>query len=253
MTQVLIIDSNPADLERDAGLPRDGALYAEALRACDASVGIDIVAPYDGDTTPDLSGYDGIVFTGSRVDWAVDDPRAAPLAAVMRAALAAGRPIMGSCNGMQLAVLMLGGTCAASPNGREDGLARDIRITEAGLAHPMMAGRESGYAMPCIHRDEISALPEGAVLLAGNAHSPVQAFCYEQDGLRVWGVQYHPEYSAPYIAGVMKRLKMMPSDQVELLARADRDPAAALSLGLREPDLTARMRLSELRNWLAQL
>ena len=68
-----------------------------------------VISPYDGDETPDLSGFDGIAFTGSSVEWNTDDERAAPLAAVMRAGFAAGLPTIGSCNGMQLAASVLGG------------------------------------------------------------------------------------------------------------------------------------------------
>ena len=57
----------------------------------------------------------------------------------------------------------------------------------------MLAGRPIEYAAPCIHRDEVAQLPKDAVLLAGNAHSPVQAFVVETDTVTFWGTQYHPE------------------------------------------------------------
>ena len=104
----------------------------------------------------------------------------------MRKVFEAGLPTLGSCNGMQLAASVLGGQSSASPNGREDGLARDVTLTEAGRAHPFMAGRIDGYAAPCVHRDEVSRLPDGAVVLATNNHSEVQAFAYENDGIRFW-------------------------------------------------------------------
>ena len=115
----------------------------------------------------------------------------------MRRCFAAGLPVIGSCNGMQLAASILGGSTAESP-GREDGPAGNIKLTDAGKTHPMMVGREDGYAVPCTHRDEVVRLPDAAVLLAGNDRA-VQAFAVEQDGIHFWGMQYHPEFDVGFV------------------------------------------------------
>ena len=252
MPQILIIDSNTAEIN-SASSKCAGAVYADALMACQDDLKITIAAPYDGDDTPDLSGVDGVVFTGSGVEWNTDDPRAEPLAQVMRAVFAKGIPTLGSCNGMQLAASVLGGCSSASPNGHEDGLAREIRLTDAGHKHPFMRGRRDGYAVPCVHRDEVRKLPNGAILLAGNAHSHVQAFVYEMNGIRFWGVQYHPEYTPEFVSGLMARLGRMPEPQISDLGCADVDVDAASRLGIRPEDMGAEVRLTELRNWLASL
>ena len=54
------------------------------------------------------------------------------------------KPVWGSCNGLQLAAVVLGGSVAASPNGIEIGLAKDMMKTTDGQAHPMLAAREEG-------------------------------------------------------------------------------------------------------------
>ena len=198
MPRILVVESNPkVESDRLEALSGQalGQLYAATLEGLRDDVETVVISPYDGDETPDLSGFDGIAFTGSSVEWNTDDERAAPLAAVMRAGFAAGLPTIGSCNGMQLAASVLGGSSSASPNGREDGLAGDIRLTDVGRAHPMMVGRDDGYAVPCTHQDEVVRLPEGAVRLAGNGHSNVQAFAIDRDGVDFWGMQYHPEFS----------------------------------------------------------
>jgi len=179
MPHILIIDSNPAEANApfvEAQGRTLGENYAHALRICRDDLNITIVAPYDGEDTPPLAAFDGVVFTGSSVAWNTDDARAAPLAGVMRRVFDQGLPTLGSCNGMQLAASVLGGSTGEAPKGREDGYARDIKLTDAGRTHPLLAGREDGYAVPCVHRDEVVNLPEGAQLLAGNAHSGVQAF-----------------------------------------------------------------------------
>ncbi|MEM6895880.1 MAG: hypothetical protein AAF576_00775, partial [Pseudomonadota bacterium] len=88
MTHVLVVDSNPAaqnDVNRAMGLPPVGENYAAVLRALAPALRVTITAPYDGPGA-DPHGFDGVVFTGSSVDWTTDAPEAAPLAAVMRAA-----------------------------------------------------------------------------------------------------------------------------------------------------------------------
>lgn len=254
--RILIVDNDPAEInDRKRRLfgESTGEGYAAALRQIDPACAITLTAPYDGASLPDLRAFDGVVFTGSAVDWSTDDARAEPLADAMRAVFAAGLPVLGSCNGMQLAASVLGGRSQASSNGREDGLAVDIRLTVAGRRHPMMAGREDGFAVPCVHRDEVTLLPDGAVLLAGNSHSPVQAMAFERDGIRFWGVQYHPEYTLPYIGKRVLDWHRLPEDTAADLQIAHKDPAAAERLGVRYSDMQDTARLTELRNWLAHL
>jgi GMP synthase (glutamine-hydrolysing) len=254
--KILIIDSDPAEINErkkaNFGMTT-GEGYASALRACRDDLQITIVCPYDGDPLPDPTEYEGVIFTGSAVGWSTDAPQQAPLVAAMRRCFDAKRPVMGSCNGMQLAATVLGGSNRASPNGSEDGLARDIRLTEAGRTHPFLAGRQDEYAAPTVHRDEVAKLPDGAVLLATNDHSAVQAFAYERDGIRFWGVQYHPEYTLAYIGKGMRDWNKLPKDIAADIAIADTDRAAAARLGVRFTDMQPEMRMTELRNWLASL
>lgn len=256
MARVLVVDSDTA--AHNARLHTrfgrtTGAGYADALKEIDASCITEIIRPYDGDAAPKMSAFDGVAFTGSGVEWNTDDARAAPLAAVMRAAFAAGVPSFGSCNGMQLAASVLGGASDASPNGREDGLALNVRLTEAGRVHPMMQGRVDGFAVPCVHRDEVTRMPAGTVVLAENTHTPVQAMAYEQDGIRFWGVQYHPEYPLPFIGKGVAEWERWPADKASDLAVAHADAEAAHRLGARFEDLQTEMRVTELRNWLESL
>lgn len=255
MPRILIVESNPDEVST-ALVARAGAtladVYAAALTTIDGTVEIEIISPYDGDDTPDMTDVDGVAFTGSSVEWNTDDDRAAPLAAVMRSAFAAGRPVIGSCNGMQLAASILGGSSAASPNGREDGMATGIELTEAGRTHPMMAGRRDGFAVPCTHRDEVVRLPEGAVRLAGNSHSNVQAFAIDRDGIDFWGMQYHPEFSPSYVGRYLRLSGRIAPDVADDLEAAETDESAAARLSTTLQDQIAPRRTVELVNWLAR-
>ena len=242
--KLLVVDSNPA-AENDRLRPWYGASlgagFAADLLEIDATLEIDVTAPYDGDPAPDMHVYDGVVFTGSSVSWSTSDTRAAPLARAMEAAFNAARPVYGSCNGLQLAASVLGGTVGASPNGREDGLAEDVTLTSAGLEHLFMADRKPSFHVGCVHRDEVQNLPSGAVLMAGNAHSPAQAFVYESQGIRFWGCQYHPEYSPTYLGAYLRNTNRQAAAERMTEVLSDRE------------DLSPAIRRTELRNWLASL
>jgi len=256
MLRILVVDSDPGAINRQKqarGWDRTGVGYAKGLRACRDDLDITITAPYDAAELPPLDGFDGAAFTGSAVAWSTDAPEAAPLAKAMERCFAAALPVIGSCNGMQLGATVLGGSNRGSPNGREDGLARDVTLTEAGRLHPFLAGRIDGFAVPCVHRDEVDRLPEDAVLLASNAYSAVQAFAYEGQGIRFWGVQYHPEYTLPFIGQRVRAWSDLPAQECADIARADTDPAAASRLGVRFADMQPHARLTELRNWLDSL
>jgi len=255
MSTILIVEGHsPALVEAaiargDTGLAQ---IFAGALWAIDPDLTIRTAAPYAGETL-ELDGVDGVVFTGSGVEWSTEDTRTAPLHTAMALALKSGLPVHGSCYGMQLAASVLGGKVGASPNGCEDGLACDIRLTDAGRAHPMMAGRRDGFAVPCVHRDEVLDLPVDAVLLASNAHSRVQAFAYSAHGADFWGCQYHPEYSPTFVADGLDRFRPGSEGVTKDLRAAATDDTAAARFGTNVAELSLPGRDIELRNWLAHV
>ena len=139
-----------------------------------------------------------------------------------------------------MAAHVLGGTCRAAPAGREDGMARGLTLSAAAGLHPMMQGRDPVFAAVCVHRDEVHTLPPGAVVLAGNNHSKVQAMVYEQDGICFWGSQYHPEYSARYVGEILRDIGVNPGLASSMM-RAEQEvapPAAALAIGQSETRTT---------------
>ena len=257
----MITEGDSPDLLAKAGehgLPSNADIYARSLRATDPRLEITVIEPYAPDFNLDEIDpglFDGFVFTGSNVQWSVEAPEAKPVRATMEMAFASGKPVLGSCNGMQMAALLLGGRVHASPNGMELGLARNLTLTDAGKAHPLHKRRRPVFASPCVHRDEVSKLPDGAVLTAWNHHTPVQAMVYETNGVTYWGMQYHPEATPAEFADLIS----MPGcifaeggDLVDDLRAASADPRgpAARRLGALEDDLEPATCRTELANWL---
>lgn len=252
MSRILIVNGNPLELIA-AGKPDYAEIFMQVFRALDPLIRFHKVNPNHVPLAEaDLDGIDGVVFTGSSTDYGADAPEAAPHRLAMERVFAHGLPVWGSCNGLQLAAVVLGGRVGASPKGVEIGLGRDLTLTPEGMLHPMMMGRRRTFTASTIHRDEVQALPEGAVLTATNAHSPVQAFAYEKGGVDFRGSQYHPEVAPALISAAIRQM----AGDLELAADLDAcetDRAAAARLGATPEDLALAVRTTELRNWLGHV
>jgi GMP synthase (glutamine-hydrolysing) len=185
--------------------------YAAVVKSLAQDAVCDIALPADdGANLPDPAGlesYDGVIITGSALNLWKAEPESMRQVELARSVYKSGTPFFGSCWGLQVATVAAGGSVRANPKGREVMIARDIRLTEAGRGHDLYAGKDPIFASPCIHGDEVEALPDDAVVLASNAVSAVQAAEIRHDGGRFWGVQYHPEYSLNEMTAIMHRYK----------------------------------------------
>ena len=260
MSLILIVNGNPHDLMA-AGKPDYGQIFEQVFATFDPDLRFRSLNPnHEPLTDAALDGVDGVVFTGSSTEYAATAPEAAPHRAALRQVFDRALPVWGSCNGLQLAAVVLGGSVGASPNGVEIGLGRDLTLTSEGQVHPMMAGRKARFTACTIHRDEVQSLPQGAVVTASNAHSPVQAFAYARDGVDFRGTQYHPEVAPPLIARALRQQQGDAGLAAYLAAylaadldRAETDADAAARLGAAPEDLALTVRATELRNWLSHV
>ncbi len=259
------------DLER-GGATTAGVLYAAMLKRCRPGSTVDILYPADpGCELPNGAGlaqYDAMAWTGSSLTVYHDDPAVRPQVELARAAFSAGTPSFGSCWAAQIGVVAAGGQCAENPRGREMGIARKISLTAEGRAHPLYIGKPSVFDAFISHDDEITHVPAGATVLAGNAFTSVQAVSVTHKGGVMWAVQYHPEYDLHELARlifcrtdklVSKGFFYSPKDvhdYVDKLEALHQDPDAkplSWSLGIDSDVLNEDVRTMEVRNWVEQL
>jgi GMP synthase (glutamine-hydrolysing) len=152
-----------------------------------------------------LSNFNAVIFPGSPLH--IYDPDACVRRQIdfARGVFAAGVSAWGSCWGLQLAVVALGGSVRRNPRGRELPIARAITITEAGRADPLFASRPPVFDALCSHLDEIEKLPPNSRILAGNEVSAIQAITAQTpNGGSFHGTQYHPEHTLAVSAALIE-------------------------------------------------
>ena len=209
MIRFLIAESETAD-QREQRRRATGFSSAESFAATLTVIApgaqCDIARPHEADCTlpGPIGGYDGVFLSGSPLHVYDDKPETRRQLDFMRAVFASGTPSFGSCAGLQVAVAAAGGDVAKAPR-HEVAFARRITATEAGRRHPLLAGRPATWDALAIHSDNVTRLPAGATLLAGNQMCPIQAAEIRFEGGLFWGVQYHPELTMQEIAVAMRR------------------------------------------------
>jgi len=130
---------------------------------------------------------DGWLVTGSRHGAYEDHPFIAPLEAFLRDAIAADIPVVGVCFGHQIVAQALGGKVEKFAGGWAVGR-RDYETVDGPLR------------LNAWHQDQVTSLPEGATVLASNAHCDAAIVSY---GRRAWTIQPHPEFGDAEIAALV--------------------------------------------------
>ena len=151
MLNILIAEGTPAVWQTERagfGLPSNFSLFAAAVRLHCPDSRCTPLNIADGEALPfgiTLSDFDGVMLPGSPLHIYDPTPCVSRQIDFARAAFAIGVPIWGSCWGLQLAVVGLGGSVRRNPRGRELPIARAITVTEAGRAHRLLASRPAVF------------------------------------------------------------------------------------------------------------
>jgi len=172
----------------------------------------DFYAP-DG-AFPDLSrGYDGIMISGSVASVNDPAPWVAQLMDAIRAAVEAGVPVFGACFGHQAIAKALGGAVTKNPQGWVLGRFETHNHTPA----PWMNTAPGPMALHAAHKEQVSAPPPGAQILAGTDTVPNGHMAL---GRKVFSTQYHPELDHAFMMALFDEMEGEADTAVLNAARA---------------------------------
>ncbi len=182
-----------------------------------------------GEEPGPLTQYAGVILGGS--PFTVSTPESdkstvqtgveARLMDVLDEVVAHRIPFLGLCYGIGVVGRWAGGLV----DGRyaEDTAAVTIRLTDEGLADPLLAGMPDSFEAYVGHKEACTRLPPGAVVLAGSSACPVQMYRFAPGA---YVTQFHPEMDAEAVRlriEVYAHAGYFPPDEVEeVIARTAR-------------------------------
>ncbi|MEM9845454.1 MAG: type 1 glutamine amidotransferase [Pseudomonadota bacterium] len=148
----------------------------------------------EGETLPDLEGYDALWVMGGPMDtwqedahpWLHEEKRF-----IRRAVLEKGMPFLGFCLGHQLLAESLGGTVGPSQT-PEIGI-MTVDLTDTGASGGFVEGLPNHFRCLQWHSAEVTKIPEDAQILASSPACRVQAMSW---GIHAFSMQFHIEIEA---------------------------------------------------------
>ncbi len=145
-----------------------------------------------GERLPQPGRIAACIISGSPANITDRLPWMTEAAAWLRVA-AAGTPLLGICFGHQLLAHAFGGRVDFNPRGREIGTI-EIRASDGDFgSDPLLAGLPPCLPVQATHEQTVLSPPPTATVLARSDGDGCQVM---RIGERVYGLQFHPEFSA---------------------------------------------------------
>jgi GMP synthase-like glutamine amidotransferase len=168
-------------------------MFTRMFERVGAHYDYDVIRVFEGAPFPDPATLDAILLPGSAAG-VYDDHFTwmAPLRQFIRAAYAAGTPMVGVCFGHQIMADALGGDVRKSDKGW--GLGRHTYKVHG--RPPFMAGAAQTLAVACSHQDQVIVPPPEAEVILGSEFTPNAGLFYRNGA--ALSVQPHPEFDDAY-------------------------------------------------------
>lgn len=162
-----------------------------------------ICGAYLQEPFPDIECIKAIILTGSISNVTENNQWSINLTNWLQGVFDKPIPILGVCYGHQLLAHAMGGVVDYHPEGMEVGTV-NIKLTENGKKDPLMGVLEDEFLAHVVHSQTVVTLPQKAKLLAGNDFESHHAFVVDD---KIWGVQFHPEFTGDIMHEVVEGLK----------------------------------------------
>lgn len=213
----------PAPLRARFGIyvPMFERMFARA----GAGFPIERVPVLDGAPLPDPKQLEAVLITGSAAGVYEDHAWLDPLRHFIRAAYAAGTPMVGVCFGHQIMADALGGTVLKSEKGWGLG-----RHSYSVVRRPdFLENAGVSLAVACSHQDQVVSPPAGAEFFLASDFTPHAGLIYANG--RAISVQPHPEFEDDYARALVElRRGRAPDDIVDAAIASFATPSDSLVL-----------------------
>ncbi len=162
--------------------------FAEGLGISDL-LQIDV---YRQQALPAAETLAGVVITGSAAMVSAKEDWSERTAQWLAQTVHKGIPVLGVCYGHQLLAHALGGRVGPNPAGRQIGTVT-TRLIDSYKEDPLLGYLPRSFAAQTSHSEVVLELPPGARRLATSQLDNNFVIRFAEN---VWGVQFHPEFSA---------------------------------------------------------
>jgi GMP synthase (glutamine-hydrolysing) len=198
MKKVLIIQAG-SKLSSLAGVDGDFSEWIVDGMEINGQTTITTVEPHEDQRLPGYKQFSAVIISGSNAMITDNHAWIKRAEKWIRLAVASGIPFLGICFGHQLLASALGGTVADNPNGIEVGNV-DIHLQPHSVSDALFLDMPEIIPSHVSHRQSVLRIPPGAVHLASSAMDANHAFRF---GAKVWGLQFHPEFTAEIAQGYL--------------------------------------------------
>ncbi|MEM7521625.1 MAG: type 1 glutamine amidotransferase [Pseudomonadota bacterium] len=207
---VLMTNTDESDFAQKH--PKDGEKFSNLISMVRPAWEVSVFAAKDGAFPDDITGFDGVIVTGSPASVHDPDPWVSTLLQQIRIAYAAQVPLFGACLGHQAIAVALGGTVVENPAGWGFGLI-EMEVTH----RPDWYDGPQTLLQYGAHIEHVTKLPAGAKEVFAAAHCANAGFVV---GGRVYTTQNHPEMTPEFIAALVEELGGKMGPEVTATARA---------------------------------
>ncbi len=259
MKKILIVEGNTAEENgsfTEAGIKTHTESLKESLEYLDKELILEVINPSSDKNIQvfidKLNSYDGLIWGGSSLNIYNDTPEIRRQIGFMKKCQNKVKNILGICWGMQVAVTAAGGQVKKA-NTSHVGIAKEIKINEYGLKHPLYKDKEKKFNSPAFNYDEVVKIPENGICLASNKINKVQSLYFQINKTRVWGLQYHPEITYEKMISLInfRRKRLI---EYRKVFKNENDLENHISFIEKEIQVTVKeKKMLELKNWLKEL
>lgn len=174
-----------------------GQMFKQLFDGHDIAVECQIFNVVSGDYPDDNQDFDAYLVTGSKADSFANDPWIVTLREYLHERFVQEDVLLGICFGHQILALVLGGNTQRSDKGWGIGMHRyRLEYKPDWLPHA-----EDEFQLLISHRDQVTALPEQATLLASSEFCENAGFMV---GQQVLCFQGHPEFTHEFSRGLLE-------------------------------------------------